>query len=476
MHIPARWRHRQRSLNREELGGKTAAEYLFEKALLALKDRDRDKALDFLANCIKADPDHAEAWMIRGNIEHAEGRFLNSLLHHDRAVSVAPNKYDAWNNRGIAFVDLGLFASARECFEKSIGILDAYEARMNLANLYCHLMELEKAEEQYRAALAGHVLDYEAHIQLGLALMGQGRWAEGLPHYEERLKNSPHPPREEQRWPRWRGESLVGKTLLVWPEQGVGDEIMMLRFASVLNPGPGAKVIVEARPPMYRAAKTLAGVDAVIVQHDEPPFPVDYQCALTDLPMVLGIEPKTIPLAQGYLFQGRAPWLSLPGDTFNVGICWKSGRRPLQPEVEASFKTKSIPIEWIAPLAQKGVQLYSLQKEHDDFAMMRKFGIIDLMGDVHDFADTAALVNSLDLVISVDTAVAHLAGAMGRPVWNFVRYSGYWPWMRESGVTQWYESMRLYRQPELGNWDDPIKRAAADLGELAAQKQNERAA
>lgn len=108
--------------------------------------------------------------------------------------------------------------------------------------------------------------------------------------------------------------------------------------------------------------------------------------------------------------------------------------------------------------------------------MMRKFGIIDMMGDVHDFADTAALVNSLDLVISVDTAVAHLAGAMGRPVWNFVRYSGYWPWMRETVKTQWYESMRLYRQPELGNWDDPIKRAAADLGELAAQKQNERAA
>lgn len=454
---------------------------MFEKALLKLKERDLTRAREFLTNCLKAQPEHAEAWMIAGNIEHAEGRFLSALLHHDRAVAIAPGKYDAWNNRGIALSDLGLFASARESFEKSIAILDAYEPRMNLAAMYCHLMDLTNAEQQYRAAYKTHVQDYEVAIQLGLALLGQGRWKEGFEHYEARLKNSPHPPPEE-RYPRWRGEDLEGKDIMLWPEQGIGDEIMMMRFApEVKKRHPGvAHVILEVRPPMFAAAAAgLQGVDDIVVQHGYR-RDVDYQCALTDLPMVFGTEPNTIPAAQGYFKfpgGGQPSWLAHTGaGKLKVGVCWNSGRRPLQPEVEASFKTKSIPLEWLAPLAQKGVQLYSLQKEHNDHQLMRKLGIIDYMPEIHSFIETAGLIDALDLVISVDTAVAHMAGAMGAPVWNFVRFSGYWPWMNETGLTAWYDSMRIYRQPQLGDWDEPIKRAASDLCELVAQKKQKQGA
>ena len=460
----------------ETLGSRvSAAEFLFEKALLALKQREYDKALDFLANCIKADPDHAEAWMIRGNIEHAQGRVFNALLHHDRAVVLDPNKYDAWCNRGIAFADLGLFSSARECYEKSLAIVDAYEPRMNMAAMYCHLMELENAEAQYRAALAGRPLDYEGAIQLGLCLLGQGRWKEGFEHYQVRLLNSPHPVREVKLAPPWLGEDLADKVILLYPEQGLGDEVLFQRFALVLRDRWAARVILEARPPLYRLAKNMA-VDRVIVHHDDLPFPVDYQCALTDVAMRLGIEPGTMPYADRYLKIPRE-WLRLPETSFNVGLCWSTGRRPLQPEVEASWKTKSVPLEWLEPLRQAGVQLYSLQKRHwDDPRLMAKLWIVDMMDGVNDFYDTAALIAGLDLVISVDTAVAHVAGAMGVPVWNLVRFSGYWPWMRETGRTAWYESMRLYRQPALGDWDTPIKQMAEDLRELASRKTRPRPA
>jgi Flp pilus assembly protein TadD len=459
----------------------SAAEVFFEKGLLAIREKKLDRALDFLQEALKVDSEHAEAWMIRGNIEHSLGRPFNAMLHHNNAVAIAPNKYDAWNNRGLAFADLGLFKSAEECYRKSLELHEAYEPRINLANMYCHEMRLEDAVMEYRAAIEDDPGNLDAHTNLGITLLGLGHWQEGFKEYYYRHGNTPYPNRARRSYPEWRGQwygesnESVG-ALLLYPEQGYGDELLFMRFAAD-QASRGMKVVLEARPFLYRLAKVGLPGGTVIHKDDDSPIAIKSSCAVMDVPMVLGtITPSTIPLSKGYLNVPYVSWIgaALPKG-FRVGLCWSSGQRPLQPETESTFKMKSIPLEWLEPLVQPGVSLISLQKEGGNPHLMYKFGIFDAVNApyriVDDFLDTAAIINELDLVISVDTAVAHLAGAMGKPVWTFVRFNGYWPWLRDNRTTPWYDSMRLYRQPKLGDWNEPINRAAADLAGLVKQKE-----
>jgi hypothetical protein len=336
--------------------------------------------------------------------------------------------------------------------------------------MYCHEMRLELAAEEYCAAIVDDPGNLDAHTNLGITLLGLGRWDEGWQEYAHRHENTPYPNRARRTWPEWhRDDQTAGKVILLFPEQGYGDEIMAMRFARHLEDERIVRTILEVRPPLIRLARMMPG--AQIEEKDGTSVDcADLSCAALDVPMVLGTTPSSIPLAGGYLDVPRQPWLdaALPRG-FRVGLCWSSGQRPLQPETEPSHKMKSVPIEWLEPLRQDGVALVSLQKEGGGAAVSR-LGAFDTMGDVHDFLDTAQIIAELDLVISVDTAVAHLAGAMGKPVWNLVRFNGYWPWLRDDRTTPWYSSMSLYRQPRLGDWNEPINRMAADLVELVKRK------
>lgn len=435
----------------------------FEKALLAIKDRSYDRAAELLVNVIKLKPDHAEAWVTRGNVVHAMGRFFDSLLHYDRALELNPKLHDGWCNRGIAFADLGLWASAQECFEKSLALMPALEPHMNWANMACHVMDLETAEREYRACLEIEPGNFDAHINLGITLLGQGRWKEGWPEYEWRHRNTPYQPRSQRNFPQWKGESLHGKSIVLWPEQGFGDEILFMRYAKAVKDFGAEVVMLEARPPLLRLAKWVSGVDVAVMYNDTLPTVPDFSCALMDVPMILG---SSAPKWDG----PYVSWKSERNFAGNVGLCWSSGQRPLQPETAATASMKSIYLEWLRKLVMPGVQLVSLQKEHDDERLMKELGILDPMPQVNDFADTAELINGLDLVISVDTAVAHLAGAMGKPVWNLVRFNAYWPWMMEVWDTAWYPSMKLLRQPTMGDWDTPIKFAIQELSRMVEKR------
>lgn len=455
------------------------ADEVFEKALLAIKDRNFDRAAWLLVEAIKKKPDFAEAWVVRGNVVHAQGRFFDSLLHYDRALQINPKLHDAWCNRGIAFSDIGLWDSASECFQKSLALMPAVEPYINLANMECHRMRLPEAEAAYRAALKLEPGNYDAHINLGLTLLGQGRWQEGYPEYAWRHRNTPYPPRARRLFPPWDGSSLAGKTILLYPEQGFGDEILFMRFAAMVKrESPGARVVLEVRPPLVRLARSLAGVDDIVLMGDEIPESIgsiDCSCALVDVPFFLGLGPQDVtPAGRHHYFDASMALICMsPG--LDVGLCWSSGQRPLQPETAATSAAKSIHLEWLRGLEMPGVNLVSLQKEHGDQKLVAEMGLIDPMADVNDFADTAAIIARLDLVISVDTAVAHLAGAMGKPVWNLVRFNAYWPWLEATDRTPWYPSMKIYRQPQLGDWDDPIKRVVRDLAALVASGQKDAA-
>jgi tetratricopeptide (TPR) repeat protein len=448
------------------------AEKLFEKALLAITAKELSKASSILVEAIKLKPDFAEAWVIRGNVRMAQDESFDAILHYDRALDINDKLWDCWNNRGIALSNLAMWHMAEQSFRSSLEIMPAPEPHMNMANMFCQMMRLEDAEREYRACLTYDNGDLTAHLNLGITLLGQEKWKEGWAHYEARHANTPYQMKQRRVLPNWTGEDLHGKRIVLYPEQGLGDEILFMRFASLLKAKGASRVYLEAMSPLLRLANTLDHIDSVYMKGNGPYDVADFSCAIMDIPMRLGLEPWSIPRPVKYLSVPHEVERPVLPKGLNVGLCWLSGHRPLQPEARATAANKSLQLKWLYDLKSiPGVTFYSLQKEHDDDRLMREMGIVDLMGSMSDLADTAGLIDELDLVISVDTAVAHLAAALGKPTWNLVRFSGYWPWMRAEDVTCWYPTMAIYRQPQMFNWEPPIKRVMNDLAKFVQNEQ-----
>src|SRR5262245_5143371 len=458
------------------------AERFFEAALLAIKDRDYHRAAALSARAVELRPDFVEAWVIRGNVRMALDDSFEANLHYEKALAIDPGLHDAWNNRGIAYSNRALWKEAEECLLRSYELLPSIDPCMNLANAYCTRDMLPDAEHWYRKALGHDPGDLNASINLGITLLGLRRWSEGWPYYKARHLNTPYQVRQRRLFMEWTGEPLAGKTILLWPEQGLGDEIAFMRFATLVKRAGAKRVILESMPPLLRLARTIEGVDEVGIKSETSPIGVDYACAIMDVPMILGIEADTIPRPSPYMLAPEADLPPLPRG-FNIGLCWQTGQRPLQPEVRATASNKSVPLQAFKPLFEMGANIVSLQKENRIFKddavydneaearLAKHWGLIDYMDRVSDLADTAALIDQLDLVISVDTAVAHLAGALGKPVWNLVRFSGYWPWMDATSLTEWYPSMRIYRQPAMFDWSKPLEHMLGDLEKLLAHRE-----
>ena len=473
------------------------AEAILEQAIVHVRARDYDRALAILVQAIEEDPNMVESWVLRGNILMAQEHFFDALLHFDRAIAVRPEAGDAWNNRSEALANMGRWEESEASYRKSLSIRDNREPHLGLANLLCTTMRLEEAAAEYRKVVELDPMDHEAHFNMGVTLLGLGRWDEGFRAYYHRHHTEVFPPRARTAFTEWRGEDLNGKSILLYPEQGYGDEIMAARFVfSIREKYPNTQIILEARAPFTRLAKTLnvGGPYWEVFTRGDADYLldvdyscIDYSCSVMDVPWLLGMGPGDVPRLQKYLTAGR--WhdtfdniTQIIGRGFNVGLCWGSGKH-LSAAIGAR-QMKSIPIHKLAGLAMPGVNLISLQKPAEPTPP--EMGVHDWTDELHDLADTAALIASLDLVITVDTAVAHLAGALGVPVWNFVRFSGYWPWMsRESlyetsaveGHTDldqyslWYPSMRLLRQTALNDWSEPIATAVRDLQALVAQRE-----
>ena len=272
--------------------------------------------------------------------------------------------------------------------------------------------------------------------------------------------------------PRWRGEPLQGKSLLVWTEQGLGDSIMMLRYLPLLEGNGAKRLIARCEPPLLRLFERAAGAwrvvprDAPLV-HEE----IDLHCPMMSLPHAFARRGDAIARNVPYVSVpeplGRS-WRNQLGEVagLRVGLAWAGG---------AAFvggAQRDIALERLAPLFDvAGARLVSLQKGPASAEIERsRLRLFDRMRDCRDLLDTAALIDQLDLVISVDTAVAHLAGALGKPVWLLNRLDSDWRWMREREDSPWYPTMRIFRQARRGEWDGVILDAAAALRRLAESR------
>lgn len=410
-----------------------------------------------------------EAHYNLGNVLREQGRPDEAAACYRRVIELSPDFSPAWNNLGHVLWDQDRLEPAALAFRRALDTKpDSLEAHNNLANTLQQQGRLDEAVALYRAALAIDPHCPESHMYLGIALLAQGDLTAGWREYEWRTKTAEG---ITTHWaaplPQWRGQPAAGQTVLIDSEGGFGDTIHFCRYAA-LAAAAGLCVILRVQPPLVRLLQDLPGVHRVM-SHDERLPAFDLYCPMLSLPLALRTTLATIPSAESYLHADAAQvaaWQTRLDATGHrgrrIGLVWAGEPRTHLPCLAAIDRRRSMPPERLRPLfAIPGIFFVSLQK--DGPAAPDNAPLADFMQEMQDFADTAALIANLDLVISVDTAVAHLAAALGKPVWLLNRFDSCWRWLTARRDSPWYPTLRLYRQPAAGDWDSVVAEVAADL-------------
>jgi tetratricopeptide (TPR) repeat protein len=462
---------------------------------------DNQAAYDLITRAVAIDPVAAHAHTNLGIVLQKMERYDDALLSHRTALKIEPDNQTALNNCGATLLKMRRPAEAVACFERALGVAPAYaEAMGNLGNAYIDLRRYREALLCLDRALLLSPHFVAAHFNRGNALQGLNRIDEALAAYGRALEIEPGHvdahfnralcllltgdfergwPEYEWRWqkdasgklrpqdisqPLWRGESLSGKIILIYSEQGFGDTIQFCRYAPLLAQR-GATVILRVQPALVSPLSGLDGVAAVIA--DDKSLPAfDLHCPLMSLPLAFGTTLTTVPVWQSYLppVADDGAWAVRLGarNKPRIGLVWSGNPG------HDNDGFRSISLLSMLALVSDTAQFVSLQKELRtvDRLLIESDGrIAQFSEEQRDFADTAALISHLDLVITVDTSVAHLAAAMGKPTWILLPYAPDWRWMLRRGDSPWYPSVRLFRQPRTGDWDSVI---AAALQGIAA--------
>ena len=430
------------------------------------------EALASFERALTLRPEFAQAWSNRACVLRDLGRPADALASCDQAIALQPDYADAWSNRANALSDLNRPQEAQQSYQRAIEFAPRLaDAWNNLGLTLVDLNQHEQALQSYERALTLDPGFAEAHWNQSLCLLQMGRLAQGWPKYEWRWqRNRIKAGKRDFQQPLWRGDFPIdGKTILLHAEQGLGDTLQFCRYAALVS-ALGAKVLLEVPAELVRLLTPLDGVTQLIEQGQALP-PFDCHCPLLSLPLAFKTELASIPGNTPYLFadaQASQQWAerfaheAANHHELKVGLVWAGGNRPHVAELRKNDARRSITLEALRPiLAVPQVRFYSLQKgpAAQQRAQMPELGeqIVDYTDALADFADTAALVANLDLVISVDTAVAHLAGALGKPVWILNRFDTCWRWMLERQDSPWYPGARLFRQPALGDWGSVIE-------------------
>ena len=427
-----------------------------------------EAAIEALQTAVAQKPDFPQAYNNLGLAQYDAGRFEDALACYDKALTSKPDYADAYLNMGNALGELGRPDAAAVSFQKAIVLdHDLFEAHNNLGNVLMEQDQLEAATASYATAIGLKPDDPGAHKNLGIISLLQGDFETGWPEYSwRRLEDDPVFKVRNYKPPFWDGEDLTGKTIFVYPEQGLGDIIQFVRYLPMLRQR-GGRVAFDIPLSMVRLMWDLDGIDVSLKDGDTLP-PFDYHIPLLELPRLCGTTLDTIPAAKAYLHADKnlvEAWGERlgPKEEFRIGLVWGGSPDHLKD------RDRSIEPELFRPLVETpGVSALSLMVGRDGEAG-RVFGdaVTDLAPDLGDFADTAAAIANIDLVISVDTAVAHLAGALGTMVWTLLPFNSDWRCMLGRDDSPWYPSMRLFRQEKREDWEGVLERVAAELVDLA---------
>jgi Flp pilus assembly protein TadD len=410
-------------------------------------------------------PDNPPALNNLANVRLMQNDLDGAEALHRKALAIQPEFPEALVNLSTILRLKGDFEGAIFNCQKALALRpDSPEALNNLGNALKDAGRIEEAVATFRAALRLRPDDPVFHLNLSVALLALGRFAEGWREYEWRWKNKHINNPFHFAQPAWQGEDGEGRTLLVTGEQGFGDMLQFCRYAPLAKER-GFRVVMCVPPALKRLMQSLDGVEKIISYGEVLPR-FDFYCPMMSLPLVFQTTVETIPAGLPYLCpdpDDLAGWrdrvAAAADGAFKVGLFWAgSPRNNSLPELIVGNLQRSIAPEVLAPLMDvPGVRYFSLQKT--SARAPDAFHVIDWMADCRDFADTAALIMNMDLLIGIDTAVAHLAGALGKPVWVLHQFNSDWRYFIDRDDSPWYPgALRLFRQKKMGDWDEVVIR------------------
>jgi Tfp pilus assembly protein PilF len=447
---------------------------------------------------VEIDPSVDAAWQMIGAIDQLEGRLDLAVTSYQEVLRLDPKHAEAMNNLGVALHAQGQIENALQCLRRAIELKPEYaDAHGNLGNVLQEQGHLDLAVASYRQALQLKPGYFDALNNLGNVLRAQGKLTESVASYERALEIKPNNPQvrmsralcwlqmgdfkrgwEEYEWrlqckefaipafrqPCWDGSPLQRSPILLYADHGLGDSIQFIRYAPVVKARSG-RVIVACQQPLARLLATCPGIDEVVAEGSILPDFAFY-APLMSLPRILETSLAGIPAEVPYVTADSSlveQWHHElgPGGGLKIGIAWQGNPRHRR-DHQRSFR-----LAQLEPLAQvSGVRLFSLQKGigTDQIAELgERFAVLDLGGRFTDFMDTAAVMRNLDLVITLDSSLAHLAGALGIPTWVGIPIAADWRWLNEREDSPWYPTMRLFRQKLWGDWDEVFARMAGEL-------------
>ncbi len=483
---------------KKSLALKPDAETSNSLGALLLDSGNPAKAMEHLKNALKMDHSSAKAWYNMGNALSSERKLQEAVEAYEKAISINNDYYQAMNNLGNALKEMGQCEKALKCFSQTLRANpDFYEAYLNIGSVYDEMGCPEKAIENYellerhapntpdvyinkggafrnagewekslkafKKALEIDPDNAVGHFNLGATLLLHEKFAEGWKEYEWRLK-MPALKHINIPFQKYDGTCAPDKTLLVLAEQGLGDSIQFSRYLSMARKRCG-KVIFMCQPSLIPLLKNTQGIDEIIPEKTPPDkINFDFCSSIASLPGIFKTDLSNIPAQVPYIFPDKEKaksWKAKIGNNsrLKVGICWAGS------PTNTNDRNRSLDFKFIEKLLDiEGVDFYSLQKGPAAAQAANCNGKLnDLTEDLQDFSDTAALIENLDLVMSVDTAVAHLAGAMNKKVWLMIPFYPEWRWLKDRQDSPWYPSMQIFRQTSFADWESLTRRIATEL-------------
>ncbi len=434
----------------------------------------KQEAMQCYEQALTIKADYFEALNNAGNILQSLGRYSDAVENYKKVLSIKPDYVEAYHNMAVAFSMMDNYEDViRQC-DNAIALRQDYAQAYNTKA--CALQMLGQhweAVDVYRKAL--HINpDYpDAHVNLAMALLLLGKFEQGWIHYRRRMNTANIYCPDNIETSRWNGSQFKGKKLLIWCEQGIGDAINFIRYLPRVK-AKGGTVTLSVKKSLLRLFSQLEGVDELVQATKEttPTGRFDLHVPLMDLPQIFNTNVETIDDCVPYLSadskEAQSWRTKLNATEFKVGIVWAGS------PTHKNDRHRSCSIEHFLGLTEvPSVRLYALQKPPASNQLTElpdNTLITNIADQLEDFADTAAAIDNLDLVISVDTAVLHLAGAMAKPVWALLPFVPDFRWMLNRDDTPWYPTMTLFRQNRIGKWDDVFARVTSQLKKLVANK------
>ncbi|MCF7976360.1 MAG: tetratricopeptide repeat protein [Phycisphaerae bacterium] len=424
--------------------------------------QDREARQHYM-EALRLKPGLAEAHNNLGNLLNQHGLYQEALHHYEQATQANAHYAESFNNLAATLIHLNRLADAVTHCHKAITLKPAYaEAHNTLASAYMKQGRYQEAKDKFMHTLALNPEYAEAHSNLGMIHLVLGEFDAGWREYEWRLKSPVFRQRYTCKQPRWDGTPFPGKTLLVHYEQGMGDSMQFIRYLPKVK-ALGGTVLYQDRPPLKTLFQKYPGIDRFICLGDTDMPQFDMQASVMSLPFLLGTQEHNIPATSVYLKAEvekiKRMQAYIQSHDFNVGIVWAGSK------VHKNNRNRSCDPALFRSLAQcPGIGLYGLQRPDSEPAApdcLADLLVTNLGEHFQDFSDTAGAIAHMDLILSVDTSVLHLACAMGKPTWALLPYVPDWRWMLDRTDSPWYPTLRLFRQSRPGQWQ-PVFDAVAE--------------